>query len=158
MSFDVSGCEDASCGDDQIQDPEECDGTDLDGETCESLGYGGGGTLGCSADCQEFDESGCMDACTADDEAQCNDAAMESYLECAEECGEGECGGEVCEAECLKDVQEQLVECFENLECPHLADEADCAEDCADELKECLEDQDCAGACHDGYAACAGEC
>ena len=31
--------------------PEPCDGTDLGGLTCESLGFAGGGTLTCSADC-----------------------------------------------------------------------------------------------------------
>jgi hypothetical protein len=31
--------------------PEPCDGTDLGGITCESLGFAGGGTLTCGADC-----------------------------------------------------------------------------------------------------------
>jgi hypothetical protein len=37
---------------------EECDGGDLGGQSCESLGYVGGGTLGCTDMCR-FDASGC---------------------------------------------------------------------------------------------------
>src|SRR5207245_9747476 len=40
-----------------IQPGEDCDGTDLGGATCVSLGFGGG-TLTCGADCA-FDTSQC---------------------------------------------------------------------------------------------------
>ncbi len=57
--FDRSACgAPESCGDGSIQAPEACDGTDLAGTTCESLGFGPG-TLGCSANCAEFDTSMC---------------------------------------------------------------------------------------------------
>ncbi len=50
--FDVSRCElTAECGDGVAASPyEPCDGSDLDDQTCESFGYGGG-TLSCTALC-----------------------------------------------------------------------------------------------------------
>lgn len=47
-----------SCGNNVVEAGEECDGTDLDGQTCESRGYDAG-TLSCNS-CN-FDESGCYD-------------------------------------------------------------------------------------------------
>ncbi|MEM7151764.1 MAG: hypothetical protein AAF799_02935 [Myxococcota bacterium] len=49
----------SSCGDAIVEGDEVCDQTDLDGATCESLGFGGG-ELGCSADCGGFDVAGCL--------------------------------------------------------------------------------------------------
>ena len=46
------------CGDGNIDAPEVCDGDNLDGETCESLGFGGE-DLACNEDCT-FDTSGCF--------------------------------------------------------------------------------------------------
>ena len=53
----------ANCGNDlrDASNNEDCDGTDLNGETCQSQGFSGG-TLSCSASCT-FDTSACMDAC-----------------------------------------------------------------------------------------------
>lgn len=49
---------DSVCGND-VEDPgETCDGADLGGQTCETLGNGVG-TLSCSPDCQGFDLTGC---------------------------------------------------------------------------------------------------
>jgi len=45
------------CGDGILNGNEECDGSDLDGKTCRSLGFSSG-TLSCSATC-EFDTSLC---------------------------------------------------------------------------------------------------
>lgn len=45
------------CGNDSVEGDEQCDGSDLGGQTCVSLGYYGG-TLACKADCT-FDTSGC---------------------------------------------------------------------------------------------------
>jgi hypothetical protein len=45
------------CGDGELDDGEQCDGADLNGQTCEGLGHGGGALT-------------CTDACTWDD-AQC---------------------------------------------------------------------------------------
>ncbi|MEM9452630.1 MAG: lamin tail domain-containing protein [Myxococcota bacterium] len=45
------------CGDGLVQGNEDCDGDDLNGEDCESLGYPGGRLL-CADDCS-FDEASC---------------------------------------------------------------------------------------------------
>jgi len=47
----------AFCGNGTVEEGEQCDGSDLAGQTCESLGYAGG-TLSCNPDCT-FDTSGC---------------------------------------------------------------------------------------------------
>jgi len=56
-----------SCGDGVVDDGEECDGADLDGETCESLGAGTG-TLSCSEHCT-FDDVACEEDEVCDDGA-----------------------------------------------------------------------------------------
>ena len=53
----VNGTVTHVCGDGVITEGEECDGSNLDGKTCVSLGYTGG-TLACKADCT-FDKSAC---------------------------------------------------------------------------------------------------
>jgi hypothetical protein len=51
------------CGDELREDTEACDGADLDGQTCASLGfYGQTKGLACGADCN-FDTSGCAGRC-----------------------------------------------------------------------------------------------
>lgn len=68
----------ASCGNGAIDDDEACDGDDLDGESCASLGLGQG-ELTCAADCS-FDESACI----------------------PEDCGNGELDdGEICDGDQL---------------------------------------------------------
>jgi subtilisin-like proprotein convertase family protein len=47
------------CGDGVVEGEEVCDGDDLDGETCLSLGYAGG-TLRCSSHCGGFRVRGCI--------------------------------------------------------------------------------------------------
>jgi cysteine-rich repeat protein len=89
--FDASGCG-ARCGDDAI-DPdegEECDGTNLNSNTCVTLGAAGG-TLACGEDCR-FDTSLC--------EALCGNQMVESPETCDDggtEAGDG-CSA-VCEVE-----------------------------------------------------------
>jgi hypothetical protein len=53
-------CGASTCNDGTF-DPavEECEGGALNGETCASLGFNGGGTLACSGTCM-FDTSGCL--------------------------------------------------------------------------------------------------
>jgi hypothetical protein len=63
-----------------VDDVEQCDGAELDGATCESLGFGPG-TLGCSANCAEFDTSGCGALATCgngdiDDQEVCDGSAL----------------------------------------------------------------------------------
>ena len=59
--FDFTQCVigGAVCGNNVVEAPEVCDGTDLAGEDCISQGYAGGGTLGCQADCSGFEISAC---------------------------------------------------------------------------------------------------
>jgi hypothetical protein len=57
--FDVSGCgAGPRCGNGVIEDGESCEGTDLDGASCESLGFGGG-DLRCNPARCVFDFSNC---------------------------------------------------------------------------------------------------
>jgi hypothetical protein len=49
-----------NCGNGNIDGSEQCDGANLNGSTCQSLGYGGG-TLACSGTCT-YDTSAC-DSC-----------------------------------------------------------------------------------------------
>lgn len=58
-----TNCKRAYCGDDVIDLFEDCEGNDLGGETCKTLGYDGG-SLRCDASWCEFDE----DRCTLEDD------------------------------------------------------------------------------------------
>ncbi len=72
-----SGLPTFECGDGNADPNEDCDGVDLDAQTCESFGYSGG-ELKCAPDCT-FDVSGCL---------------------AGPECGDGELqpdGGELCD-------------------------------------------------------------
>ena len=64
MALVLGGCPESGnggpgfCGDgDHNTDDEDCDGADLDGKTCEALGYDSG-TLTCQTNC-DFDVSAC---------------------------------------------------------------------------------------------------
>lgn len=78
MSLDTTACSSPSlsCGD-NIQDPQEiCDGFDLAGQTCESLGFTGG-TLACQEDCTGFDPTNCTS-----DSAFCGNGVVENEEQC----------------------------------------------------------------------------
>jgi len=49
---------DVECGNGYVEGSEVCDGTSLGGQSCQSLGLGGG-TLSCKPDCTGFDTAGC---------------------------------------------------------------------------------------------------
>ncbi len=55
---DPSDDQSVPCGTNAVHPDDECDGTDLDDQTCQSLGYASG-TLACAADCT-FDVSMCV--------------------------------------------------------------------------------------------------
>jgi formylglycine-generating enzyme required for sulfatase activity len=61
-TWDLSYCG-GRCGDGDTDaaEGEECDGTDLNGQSCQSLGYTGG-TLACGAGCR-YDTGGCAGRC-----------------------------------------------------------------------------------------------
>ena len=78
--FDNSACG-GRCGDSLVQEGEgeTCDGGNLNGQTCQSLGYTGG-TLACGADCT-YDVSGCAGRCgngiiDTDEGEVCDGAAL----------------------------------------------------------------------------------
>jgi hypothetical protein len=73
-TFDTSGCpsypQPGSCGNGTVESSESCDGVDLGGATCASLGYPLGGTLGCRAWCA-YDTSGCVHGFPATGQMAC---------------------------------------------------------------------------------------
>jgi hypothetical protein len=71
------------CGDGQVNGSEQCDGPNLGGQDCASLGYAGG-TLACSPLCQ-FDTSGCS-----------NQACGNGVIEGAEVCDGAALNGQTC--------------------------------------------------------------
>lgn len=72
-----------SCGNNVAEFGEECDGTDLNGQTCSGLGWLGG-TLNCSGSCT-FDESGCY-----------NQFCGDGNIDGTEECDGSNLNGQTC--------------------------------------------------------------
>jgi hypothetical protein len=70
------------CGDDVADPGEDCDGTDLAGQTCVTQGFGGG-TLACADDCT-FDTTACTDNCG------------NGTIDAGEDCDGVDLGGEDC--------------------------------------------------------------
>lgn len=61
-AFDTTECTGGgSCGNGIVEGAEVCDGTNLQGESCTSLGYVSG-TLSCLSDCTGYDETDCTNA------------------------------------------------------------------------------------------------
>jgi cysteine-rich repeat protein len=74
------------CGNGRIEGTEECEGMDLDGETCITQGYLGG-TLVCATDCT-FDKSACTD-----------DLCGNGMVDVGEDCDGANLGGGSCTSE-----------------------------------------------------------
>ena len=101
-TYDESGCLNSPyCGDGyvDVSEGEECDGTSLNGETCQSLGFLGG-NLFCTSDC-EFDTGDCQEPVCGNDLREADEVCdggdlngencitmgyLEGELECAEDC------------------------------------------------------------------------
>lgn len=83
---DATTTDGSGCGNDGVEAPEVCDGTDLDGQTCETQGYAGGGTLHCLTDCSGFSIDRCIggDCCAAHATPGCNDPTCQAAV-CAED-------------------------------------------------------------------------
>ncbi|MDY0002596.1 MAG: fibrobacter succinogenes major paralogous domain-containing protein [Polyangia bacterium] len=122
-TLDPSTCEEF-CGDGIINGPEVCDGTELGGDSCDSLGYHGGGDLACASDCLALDLSGCMGG-------RCGDGEIDS----GEECEEGLLGGLTCEL------------------LGHVGGEIVCGSDCMLDLSGCHDDL-CGDEVRTGAEAC----
>jgi len=58
ISCGEKSSENSVCGDGKITDSEKCELSNLNSQTCESLGFGEG-TLGCESNCMNFDTSSC---------------------------------------------------------------------------------------------------
>ncbi len=82
-ALDKSGCRtsNAFCGNHLVEQGEDCDGTDLNGETCRGLGFVGG-ALACTRDCH-WDDSGCT---------HCGDGQVQT----GEDCDGSNLGGQDC--------------------------------------------------------------
>jgi len=86
--FDSSGCEDqAVCGDGTLSTPfEQCEGANLDGQSCQSLGYHDG-ALSCDLQCA-FDLESCRTF------GRCGDSQIQSVY--GEQCEGLELSGQTC--------------------------------------------------------------
>lgn len=94
---DVSACDEGVCGDAIIATArgEVCEGTNLNGESCLSLGYTRG-QLACGLDCKEYDESDCTIG-------YCGDAIPDV----GEECDAGGANSDAPNAACRTDCSER---------------------------------------------------
>jgi len=79
------------CGDGAAKGKEECDGADLAGQTCQSLGFASG-SLACNSDCS-FDTSGCGGGA-----AVCGDDVLDGAEEC-DGTSDAQCPG-LCSVHC----------------------------------------------------------
>ena len=86
----AAGCDDdATCGDGRVEAGETCDGSNLDGASCQLLGYTSG-TLGCTDQCR-FDVSDCEGL------VDCGNGVVDS----GEQCDGSDLGGQTCETRAL---------------------------------------------------------
>ncbi len=109
-TYDQSGCLNSPyCGNNQVELDEECDGNDLGGQTCVSLGYLGG-NLSCNPDCT-FNTNNCQqpvcgndirekdevcDGADLDGETCISRGYLHGTLACEEDCSdfdESDCWG-----------------------------------------------------------------
>lgn len=88
-TFDTTGCtmEPPVCGDGLVDPGEDCDGDELGGATCQSVGEFTGGILGCTQQCT-FDTSGCLHQPPA-----CGNGVLDQ----GEDCDGEDLGGSICE-------------------------------------------------------------
>lgn len=128
------------CGDDVAEGVEACDGTDLVGEDCVSLGFDGG-RLGCDARCL-FDTAACTIACgngVVDDGEACDGDDLDGEDCASQGFDDGALG---CAADCTFDVNACVV--------------AVCGDDAADGPEDCdgadLGLEDCISLGYDGGA------
>ena len=95
------------CGDGVRNGPESCEGADLGGQSCQSLGFSGGGALKCSASCTP-DTSGCVNIVCGNGQCQNGEDSCSCPQDCPDDpnsCSDCECGGFsgncACDIDCL---------------------------------------------------------
>ncbi len=110
-------CPEVGCGNDLVEGTEQCDGPDLNGQTCQGLGYDGG-TLDCAGDCTLV-VTGCIG------EAVCGNGIIDGDEQCdgatlgPETCADFgfTTGAVTCDASCMVDVSDcggrLLAECYD---------------------------------------------
>ena len=90
--FDTSQCgKSVTCGNGEIDSGEVCDGSALNGRTCEHEGFEEG-ELKCADDCKSFDTSDCYTPCVP----ECGDRVCGLDPVCGESCGECTGDWEIC--------------------------------------------------------------
>ncbi len=144
-----------TCGD-GVVDPgegEECDGADLAGQDCASLGFAGG-TLACSAGCR-FDTgycvamSGCGDL-ELDPGEECDDGNRVDCDGCSATCEIEACGNGVleCEEECDDGNRSPGDGCGPSCQLEYLCGDGVCEEASGESCASCP--TDCCPGCGDG--------
>lgn len=68
------------CGNGNVDSGEDCDGSNLAGQSCTNLGYDSG-TLSCTSDCR-FDTSGCISTPPPPPPSSCGDGNIDSGEDC----------------------------------------------------------------------------
>ena len=160
-AFDQPACMDVggscpACADGAAEGAEVCDGADLDGQDCTTVGFDDG-SLACAGDCTDFDTSACIDwsgdCCAADATPGCDDNACTTAI-CAIDasCCDG-AWDDACAALALADPSCLNV----GGSCPA------CGDDVAEGLEACdgadLQGEDCTDQGFDGGTLqCADDC
>ncbi len=136
-------CSNGTCGNDIIDDnnAEVCDGSELDGQTCVSLGHFGG-TLACTANCMDFDETGCH---------SCGD----SVIQIPEVCDASNLGGLTCldvgylsgtlacSPDCISHDTSECTSSCEEVDCDTCMSSSCALAACASEIATCENNSDC---------------
>ncbi|MDA3862514.1 MAG: hypothetical protein PF689_01455 [Deltaproteobacteria bacterium] len=129
----------ASCGNNEIEAEEVCDGTALSGESCSSLNPDTSGTLACKADCSGYDQDNCVIAECGNDikdgSDQCDGVDLglndDNSPNTCQDIGDFSGGTLACNGDCTYDTSQCEVACnvegsFED--CDPLAGENECCE------------------------------
>lgn len=172
-TYDLSGC--YECGNGAVEGPEACDGSNLDGADCTTLGYADAGVVDdvtCAGDCLALVD----DSCTAD----CGNGTTEPGEECDNGLANDDMG--VCRTNCttatcgdgdIWNIQGGPEECDDDGNDDGDGCSAMCiVEYCGDDILNDLDNEVCdgtdlgtedcnsvtAGAAPDGTLACDGDC
>ena len=107
-------CED-DCGNNSVDNGEACDGNDLNGYTCQDFGFLGG-TLECTPDCSDFDQSNCSNV-------ECGNGIVEP----PEECDGVDLDGEDCQSQGFLGGTLECTNCqFDTSSCNNDQDDGNC--------------------------------
>lgn len=163
---DNGGGGEAQCGDGVVEGSEQCDGEDLNGQSCEDVGNYIGGTLGCDTDCT-FDTSLCTVSLDCgngviDDGEECDGnelggmtcGDLEGFqvgdLSCSNDCtfDTSQCIGELCGNGVIDDDEECDGTALGGMTCSDLGDFSGgtltCGDNCVFDTSACIsESQEC---------------